>query len=296
MPKKDEDFIKNLKDSRSIKSKFTVADKTIRTSANGNKYLVITLTDKTGQFEGKIFQDAEEIHDSISLGKVCELTGRITEYPPNSGRYNMVINRITELEEENYHGPDFERISKTDITESLEIIHSTIDTIKDVHLNKLLNSFFSDDKFVEQFCKAPAAIVHHHNYEGGLIDHTVEVLKLCKTTADLFQDIDHEMLFTGVLLHDLGKMKTYTYGNGVIGFSLEGELLEHIYISCEMVKEKMDVLDIPEEISIKIFHMILSHHGEVENGWGSSIDPKTPEAIALHHADNLDAKVKKSLQ
>lgn len=296
MPKKEEDFIKNLNVSRDITSKFAVSDKTIRTSANGNSYLDVTLTDKTGQFDGRIFKDVEEIYESINLGRICEISGRINEFPRDSGRYNLVINSIVELEEGKYDGQDFERISENDVTESLKIIHSIIDNIKNQDLKNLLNSFFSDENFVAQFCQAPAAIVHHHNYIGGLLDHTVGVLKICKTTVDVFPDINEDMLYTGVLVHDLGKMKTYTYDNGIIGFSFEGELLDHIYISCEMVKEKMDELEIPSELSIQILHMILSHHGKVELGWGSSVDPKTPEALALHHADNLDAQVKKSLQ
>ena len=90
-------------------------------------------------------------------------------------------------------------------------------------------------------------------------------------------------------------MKTYTYGNGIIGYSHEGDMLDHIYLSCEMVKEKIDLLKTPRELAIKIIHMILSHHGDISLGWGSSVNPKTPEALALHYADNLDAKVKKSL-
>lgn len=296
MPKKEKDFIKNLNVSRAITSKFAVSDKTIRTSANGNSYLDVTLTDKTGQFDGRIFKDVEEIYDSINLGRVCEISGRINEFPRDSGRYNLVINSIVELDEGKYNSQDFERISENEVTESLQIIHSIIDNIKNFDLKNLLNSFFLDEDFLKQFCKAPAAIVHHHNYTGGLLDHTVGVLKICKTTIDVFPDIDEDMLYTGVLLHDLGKMKTYTYDDGIIGFSFEGELLDHMYISCEMVKEKMETLEISRELSIQILHMILSHHGKVEMGWGSSVDPKTPEAMALHHADNLDAQVKKSLQ
>jgi 3'-5' exoribonuclease len=127
------------------------------------------------------------------------------------------------------------------------------------------------------------------------LDHTVEVLRLCKTTTELFPDLDWELLYTGVLLHDIGKMKTYTYGNGIIGYSYEGNMLDHIYLSCEMVEEKLNSLETPRELALKILHMILSHHGDVSLGWGSSVDPKTPEALALHYADNLDAKVKKSL-
>ena len=110
------------------------------------------------------------------------------------------------------------------------------------------------------------------------------------------QDLNKDLLYCGVLLHDIGKIKTYTYGTGPIGFSEEGDLLDHTYISCEMVKQRMINLETPEEISNQILHMILSHHGYMSNGWGSPVDPKTPEALALHFADNMDAKVKEALQ
>ncbi|MTK64144.1 MAG: HD domain-containing protein [Methanobacterium sp.] len=295
MPKEEKDFIKNLNVTRPVKTKFAVSDKLLKTSASGNQYLDVTLTDKTGQFDGRIFQDVEEHYNKIKVGSICLIKGRINEFPSGSGRFNMVINTIIELDEADYQKEDFVRVSDNDVKESLELIISTINDMENQDLKNLLNSFFSDEDFVEQFSRAPAAIVHHHNYEGGLLDHTVEVLRLCKTTTELFPDLDWELLCTGVLLHDLGKMKTYTYGNGIIGYSHEGNMLDHIYLSCEMVQEKLNSLETPRELALKILHMILSHHGDVSLGWGSSVNPKTSEALALHYADNLDAKVKKSL-
>jgi 3'-5' exoribonuclease len=295
MPKEEKDFIKNLnKPDMDIKSKFVVSEMTMKTSARGNQYLNVTLTDKTGQFDGVMFDNVEEIYDKINVGSVCQINGKIDEFPKGSGRFNMKIYRIDELDETQYQYEDFKRISVNDVDDSLEFIASTIDSIENHDLKNLLNAFFSDENFLKEFSKAPAAIVHHHNYEGGLLDHTIEVLKLSKTTTELFPDLDNDLLYAGVLLHDLGKMKTYTYGNR-IGYSDEGYMLDHIYLSCEMVREKMDSVETPRELAIKVLHMILSHHGDVSLGWGSSVDPKTPEALALHYADNLDAKVKKSL-
>ena len=121
---------------------------------------------------------------------------------------------------------------------------------------------------------APAAIVHHHNYMGGLLDHSVEILEICRTLCKISQ-ILKIILYCGVLLHDIGKIKTYTYGTGPIGFSEEGDLLHHTYISCEMVKQRMINLETPEEISNQILHMILSHHGYMSNGWGSPVSKNT---------------------
>jgi 3'-5' exoribonuclease len=293
MSKKEEDFIENLNISRDISSDFAVSEKIIRTSAKGRKYLDITLADRTGQIDGRMFpSDVEAIHDSIKLGSVCRIMGRISEFPSGSGKFNMVINVLNELDEDEYLLEDFIMSSDNNSDDLISEIISTIKEMESRELKNLLKSFFCDKNFIEQFYKAPAAMVHHHNYIGGLLDHTVEVLKISKTACEIFPDLNHDLLYCGVLLHDVGKIKTYTYGTGPIGFSEEGELLDHIYISCEMVKAKVEKLEISDKISNQILHMILSHHGYINYGWGSPVDPKTPEAVALHYADNMDAKVK----
>ncbi len=297
MSKKEEDFIENLKVTRDISSEFAVSEKIIRTSAKGRKYLDITLTDKTGQMDGRMFpSDVESIFDSINLGRVYEVMGRISEFPSGSGKYNMVINIIDELKEGDYQLEDFVMASQNNKNDQIGEITRAINEVQDINIKNLLKAFFCDNEFTKEFYIAPAAIVHHHNYMGGLLDHSVEILEICRTMCQIFPDINKDLLYTGVLLHDIGKTKTYTYGTGPIGFSKEGDLLDHIYISCEMVKERMRELETPEELSNQILHMILSHHGYVSNGWGSPVDPKTPEALALHYADNMDAKVKEALQ
>jgi 3'-5' exoribonuclease len=297
MSKKEEDFIENLNMARDVNSEFAVAEKIIRTSAKGRKYLDITLTDKTGQFDGRMFPDnVDDTHDSINLGSICKISGRISEFPSGSGKYNMVINVINELNEDEYNIEDFVMSSDNNHEGLVQEIRSTIKEMENHELKNLLRSFFCDKNFTEQFYKAPAAIVHHHNYMGGLLDHTVGVLRICKSAKEIFPGLNQDLLYTGALLHDLGKMRTYTYGTGPIGISKEGEKLDHLYLSCEIVKEKMDELNTPEDLSIDILHMILSHHGPVSYAWGSPVDPKTSEAMALHYADNMDAKVKETFQ
>jgi 3'-5' exoribonuclease len=227
---------------------------------------------------------------------VYNVIGRISEFPPDSGKYNMVVNIIDELNEGEYLLEDFVMVSKSNSNDQIAEITRAINEVEDIHIQNLLKAFFLDDDFTKEFYIAPAAIVHHHNYMGGLLDHSVEILEICRTMCKIFPDLNKDLLYCGVLLHDIGKTKTYTYGTGPIGFSEEGDLLDHIYISCEMVKERMIKLETPEELSNQILHMILSHHGYVINGWGSPVDPKTQEALALHYADNMDAKVKEALQ
>lgn len=297
MSKKVEDFIENLNVTRDISSKFAVAEKIIRTSAKGRKYLDLSLADKTGQMDGRMFTpDVDIIFESINLGRVYNVIGRISEFPPDSGKYNMVVNIIDELKEGEHLLEDFVMISQNNSDDQIAEINRAINEVQNIHIKNLLKAFFCDSDVTKEFYIAPAAIVHHHSYMGGLLDHSVEILDICRTMCKIFQDLNKDLLYCGVLLHDIGKIKTYTYGTGPIEFSEEGDLLDHIYLSCEMVKERMIKLETPEELSNQILHMILSHQGYVSDGWGSSVDPKTPEALTLHFADNMDAKVKEALQ
>jgi 3'-5' exoribonuclease len=108
--------------------------------------------------------------------------------------------------------------------------------------------------------------------------------------------MDQDLLLTGALLHDIGKIRTYNYHEVKIEMSRDSILLDHLYLSAEMVHDRMKSLNFPEELSQQVLHLILSHHGKVNMGWGSSVNPKLPEAVALHHADNLDARVKEMME
>ena len=232
MSKKEEDFIENLNLSRDISSEFAITEKIIRTSAKGRKYIDITLADRTGQMDGRMFPNPIEVssvHEAIKLGSVCKIVGRISEFPSDSGKYNMVINVLTELEDDDYQIEDFVMTTENNKDDLVVEIKKTIMNMENSELKNLLQSFFCDKNFTELFYNSPAAIVHHHNYVGGLLDHTIEVLKISKAVCDIFPDLNQDLLFSGVLLHDIGKIKTYTYGNGPIKISEEGELLNHIY-------------------------------------------------------------------
>lgn len=292
--KAEDDLVENLNCQKSICSSFVVVNKNIRTSAGGRDYITLILGDKTGQIDGRLFPD-EGVHDvfnTIISGSIYKCDGRVNEFPRDSGKYNIVINYLVELPPEEYLLEDYVRTSSNDKDELINYIISTIKDIENVELKNLLKSFFCDNKFSEEFYKAPAAKFHHHNYIGGLLDHTVEVLKITKTLQEIFPGIDQDLLYTATLLHDIGKIRAYDYDNLSTKMSEEGMLLDHLYLSGVMVEEKLKEVDISKELSTQLLHIILSHHGEVSNGWGSIVDPKTPDAVALHYADLLDARVK----
>jgi 3'-5' exoribonuclease len=301
--KNEEDFVENLNSMREIITKFVFSDKEIKRSKNDNLYLEFVLSDKTGRIIGRTFpgKDINTIHDSVKLGKVYQIQGKLSEFPRGSGKYSIIINKFHQLPEEKYDMDDFTKHSDKNKEDMIIKIEETINSMENEHLTNLMNAFLQDKVFKEEFCNAPSAKFYHHNYNGGLLEHSVEVLDICKSVCEIFPELNKDLLYSGAILHDMGKIKAYDYDLLSINYSKEGKLLDHIFIACDMVKEKVRALAdngiiIPEEIITQVIHLILSHHGDINNGWGSPVSPQTPEAVTLHHADNLDAKVKGFLQ
>ncbi|MDI6644867.1 MAG: HD domain-containing protein [Methanobacteriaceae archaeon] len=297
--KLDEDFVLNLDSRRPIKSKFVIAEKNLKKGKTNKFYIDLTLADKTGEIIGRIFpDDVNEAINTIVEGEVYEIDGTVNEFPRGSGKFNIIVKNFNLLNEKEYDLNDFIIASNKDQSELKKEIKDTIDQINNENLKNLLQRFFNDSDFTLKFYNSPSAKFHHHNYIAGLLEHTVGVLKLCKQICEFYPELDSDLLYTGAILHDVGKLEAYSYNRYAtcIKLSEEGELLDHIFISCEMVNQRLKMVDMPVDIKNKLLHLILSHHGEVKNGWGSPVSPQIPEAVALHHADNLDAKVKGMLQ
>jgi 3'-5' exoribonuclease len=300
MPKKEEFFVENLNRVRRINTSFVIADKTLKTARNGKDYIEFSLTDKTGEITGRMFpnRDAGDLYDSIVKKSIYNIEGSVDEFPRNSGNFSIKIDSFQKMGEEEYDLDDYTRTSQKDQKEMIREINSTIRELKNPYLKDLLMAFFGDERFTEEFYNAPSAKIHHHNYLGGLLEHTVEVLLICKKASDIFPQLDQDLLYTGAILHDIGKLKSYDYDLVSIDISSKGRLLDHLFISCDMVNEKIrdNEIEMPDDLQTNLLHILLSHHGDVINGWGSPVSPQTPEAVALHHADNLDAKVRGMIQ
>jgi len=291
--KLSEEFVNNLKGG-SVFSKFAISNKAIKLTRHGNEYLDITLSDKTGEITGRMFSNGELDNGIKNLenGDVCLIKGNLEEY---QGRLNLKISQIVKCSSNEFEKDDFVLSSKKDNDHLMGIINETMNKMANPELKNLLKLFFEDEKFKKNYCTSPAAVRKHHNYEGGLLEHSVQVLALCKTICKNYPELDADLLYTGAILHDIGKMQIYNQQGLTIEYTEDGLLLEHIYLSAQMVKERANKILINDYTIKKVLHLILSHHGSVENGWGSAVNPFLPEATALHHADNLDAKVKIAL-
>lgn len=232
----------------------------------------------------------KEVYDSFSIDDVVWVSGLVDVYRNqktlNINEGNGEIRLATSNE---YQLDDFFHKTNQNIEEMWNKIVETQDSFANPHLKGLLDAFFEDAAFVEEFKKIPAAMYIHHACVGGLLEHTWEVLRCCEAIADIHPSLDRDLLFTGAILHDIGKMKEYTVGIRVKQ-SRKGMLLGHIFIGAEVVLEKISELtSFPPILKHKVIHMILSHHGKTE--YGAFQEPMIPEAAALHYADLLGSKV-----
>lgn len=255
----------------------------------------IGLADRSGEIEltywGGYNEDAvKSVYDSFSEDDIVWVSGSVDFYlnkkkiSINEGRGEIRLANPNE-----YQLEDFLHTTNQNIEEMWNKIIEIKESFHNPHLKGLLDAFFSDNVFVEEFKKAPAAMYIHHACIGGLLEHTWEVLRYCERAADIHPSLDRELLFTGAILHDIGKIKGFDISMS-IKQSKKGMLLGHTFIGTELILEKISELRaFPPLLKDKLIHMILSHHGESEYDAGQK--PKLPEAAALHYADEIGSKV-----
>ena len=246
------------------------------------------IADKTGEIEAinwDVFSDKVE-----KLGKIefARVQGHISK-KRSDGTLQATVSSLTEITPLDLDYSDYLPQSKENLDELMQKIFLKIDSIENYHLRNLLKSFFNDPEFAEKFKRAPAAMKVHQPYIGGLAEHTVNVVNICETVGNIYKEMNRDFLITMAILHDIGKIKEYAYDK-VMEHTDEGKLLGHITIGIEMIGQKIKSLDnFPKDLELMVKHTLLSHHGHFE--FGSPRLPSILAAIALHYADEMDAKV-----
>jgi len=277
-------FIKDLEPGTVVNDIFYVDLKREKDSKTGEKYVVFTLKDRTGTILAYLWENLAKSKD-IKKGMFVWVKGTVDEY---DGRIRIVLSEI-ERYLEKPAPEDFLSSTKHDVEEMFKELKSYMEKVKNPYLKKLLTDIFDDEEIRERFKKAPSGVKAHHAYLGGLLEHTLSLLRLAQGFKEKYPEIDEELLITGIILHDIGKIEEYEYEK-VIEYSVKGRLLGHIVLGYELVREKIkNISGFPEDLAYLVYHMILSHHGEYE--FGSPTVPLILEAEILHHLDNLDAKV-----
>lgn len=278
-------FVEALQEGDRINDYFLAVRKDLRDQRNGGKFLGMVFKDKTGEIGGILWNNAASVAKLFELGDVVNVQGAVTSY---QGRLQVRVDQVLPLREGEFDLSDLSYVPETldkTLAEFIEIMRS----VKNEWLARLIDSFLSDEAFMSAFAEAAAGKKWHHAYTGGLAQHCLELAKLADAVCAIFPGVDRDMLFTGILVHDIGKIAEMSHGM-YVDYTTPGKLLGHLAIGADMVQERIRAIEgFPETMRLQVLHCVLSHHGELANG--SPVVPKTVEAMALHHIDNLGAQL-----
>jgi len=279
-------YIKDIKKGDKIAETFLVAEKNMAFSQKGLPYLNLRLKDKSGEIDSKVWENAVELDRLFKKGDIIFIEGNAASYK-NAIQLSIFTIKTTPREE--IEPADYLPFVNKDVNAMFDEIISYIDKIKNEHLKELLHVFFREENNADLFKRAPAAKGFHHIYLGGLLEHTLSVVRLLEKVSEHYPKLNKDMLIAGGIFHDIGKIHEFTY-QSLIDYSDEGRLIGHIVMGVEMINKVIASLpDFPEQLSLELRHLLLSHHGEFE--FGSPKRPKTLEALAVHYIDDLDAKL-----
>jgi len=263
---------------------FAVTVKQVRSRKDGAPYFALTLGDCTGQIECRMWEvaDAQE----FDAGDVVKARGQVSRY---QDRLQLTLDKIRRADSSEFDLGDFVPKTSRDIDELWAELNGYVASFTNSHLQALLRAFLDDPEIAQALKSAPAAKSMHHAWVGGLLEHIVSLLGISDLAARHYTEINRDLLLTGVVLHDIGKLHELRWGTS-FDYTLEGQLIGHISIGVVMVEKRLASLpDFPENLRVLVEHIILSHHGKYE--FGSPKLPMIPEALLLHYLDDLDAKM-----
>lgn len=281
-------MVKDLKSGQTIKDQiFYCVNKKSGVSSKGDNFLSLSLRDSSGIIEAKIW-DVNTINTEFNAKDFVIVSGTIGTFRE---ALQLNISDLNTIDKSLVNISDFCPVTSLNIDEMLNEIKDLIDTVTNKHLKLLLDSFFSNDKFISKFTQNSAAKSVHHAYIGGLIEHSLYVTKICDNMCKLYSTLNRDLLITVALLHDIGKIKEISAFPDN-DYTDDGQLLGHIYMGAEMIEMKARNIDgFPRELLNEIKHCILAHHGKKE--YGSPVLPSIIEAAALNIADETDAKMRR---
>ena len=279
-------FVSELVAGSAIDEVFLLAQRNMAHKKDGNPFLNVTLSDRTGQVKGVVWDQVERIVAAVAEGDFVHVRAQVSEY---RGSLQVVVKDMVRVPPEQVDVDDFLEATTRDVGKMLARLKEMTGRMKTPCLKALFDAFWADDAFVAAYVRAPAAKLMHHAYIGGLLEHTLSMAVLSEMIAGHYSGVDRDLLLAGVILHDVGKTRELEYTRS-IDYSDEGRLLSHIIIGLSMLDEKLkQVPDFPELQAQLLKHMIVSHHGT--RAFGSPEPPKTIEAVLLNFIDEMDSRV-----
>lgn len=276
-------WIKDYQDGNRIGETLLVTQVSKGTTTTNASFLTITLQDKTGSIEGKIWDVKPGIEQLVQPGVFLQVQGEVILYRTS---LQIKIDQVKLMNADSLDISDFTMVAPIALDEMEQQLKTIVDSINDDPCSKILKACLEET--YKDFIIFPAAVRNHHAYTSGLLYHSLSMVKIAEFFIQQYPPIDRDLLITAILLHDMGKTKELS-GPVITKYTLEGKLLGHIHIMASMIMEKAKTLGVYGEKAILLQHLILSHHGKPE--FGSAITPMTKEALLLHMIDDFDAKM-----
>jgi 3'-5' exoribonuclease len=273
-------------DNELVTSYFVLSSLQLREKKQGGQFLTLLLTDKTGTMAATMWDDFAEPAAICAEGCYVKVHGRVSKY---QGRFQITLQKLRPAADSEVDPADYQPATRFDVEEMWAELRGYVDAFENPDLRRLVFAFLDDDEIGAAFKAAPAAKRLHHAWLGGLLEHVLTLVRVCLATAPFYPEVDRDLLVTGAILHDIGKIRELQWRSS-FSYTLEGQLIGHISIAQGMLREKVQALaPFPEKLRVLVEHMILSHHGKYE--FGSPKLPMTPEAILLSALDDLEAKM-----
>ncbi len=282
-------WVNALRSGDNVSSYFGIIDLNIGKTKSGSNFLKIRLGDRTGTVEGRVWDSAlaEDLYQTLDPGDIVIVQGTVTEF--NGLQVNL--DTCIKVDKEHIELNDFRPCTEKDVSVMLDDFQGLLAEVTNPPLKRLIETIF-DSTFLTEFSRATAAKTIHHAYGGGLLEHTLEVIHYCCQICQIQgEGINRDLLLTGAVLHDIGKIWEYDQEGLSFNRTEEGRLLGgHVILGYDFVQKQINSVNgFPKKLALHLAHLILSHHGQKE--WGAVEEPHTLEAVALHYADLLSARI-----
>lgn len=291
MPSNERSYVSQLSHNETISQVFLASDKQLRPNRNGNLYLQVELSDRSGMVNARMWNASDNDYRAFDNGDYVHVEGATQLF---QGNMQLIANRIRKARPDEVDEADFVTLQSEDVDKMRQRMTEILKGIKTPPLARLAKGFMDDEQFMEKFCRAPAGMKNHHAYRGGLLDHVLSLMELVLLIGPRYKKLDTDKLMMGVFLHDAAKIDELSYERD-FAYTDAGQLLGHMVLGVTMLDDMVrkivskDGQPFPERLLLELKHLIISHHGQYE--YGSSKLPMTLEAVALHQLDNLDAKL-----
>ena len=284
-------FVNQIAHQEAVDQIFLAGNKQMRPNRNGNLFLQVELSDRSGMLNARLWNANDTVYRSFDDGDYIRVAGTAQVY---QGAMQVIATAIHKVSAADIDPADFVPLAMIDLDRLVGRLRELLRGMSDPHLRALAECFLMDEAFMAKLGKAPAGVKNHHAYHGGLLDHVVNLMEVTHRVAPLYPAINADMLLMGAFVHDLGKIDELGYER-TFSYTDEGQLIGHVVMAVSMLEQKVREAEklsgepIPAETVLRLKHIIVSHHGEYE--FGAPKLPMTLEAIAIHCLDNLDAKL-----